>query len=183
MKIKNLKSSALFMAGALALSSCVGTFSLTHRLAAWNTHATKEKFLNEIIFIFISPAYAITGVVDALVINSMEFWSGSNPLARNAGKTQTIMGQDGRYYAVKTLKDGYEIKKPDGEVMKFLYDNTTDSWSQVVNGKTTEIFRFNDDGTIQATLPQGGTIRVTPDAAGLFRARMAVGGDMYWAMK
>ncbi|MGM9705208.1 MAG: DUF3332 domain-containing protein [Prevotella sp.] len=183
MKNKIFKTSALFMAGALTLSSCVGTFSLTHKLAAWNTRATNEKFLNEIIFLFISPAYVVTGVVDALVINSMEFWSGSNPLAKNSGKTQTIMGQDGRYYAVKTLKDGYEIKKPDGEIMKFLYDNDTDSWSQVVDGKTTEIFRFNDDGSIQATLPEGGTIRVTPDAAGLFQARMAVGGAAYWAMR
>ena len=51
-------------------------------------------------------------------------------------------------YAVTTLKDGYEVKSPKGEVVKFLYDQETDSWSQVQNGKKTEIFRFNDDGTI-----------------------------------
>lgn len=183
MKIKHLKVSAFLLAGGMVFSSCVGTFSLTHKLATWNTRATNEKFINEIIFLFISPAYLVTGVVDALVINTMEFWSGSNPLAKNEGKTQTVMGQDGRYYAVTTLKDGYEIKKPDGEIMKFLYDGKTDSWSQVVNGETTEIFRFNDDGTIQASLPDGGKITVSPDAAGLFQARMAVSGASFWAMR
>ena len=136
MKIKHLKVSAIVMTGCLVASSCVGSFQLTHKLAMWNTRATDTKFLNEIIFLLISPAYAVCGVVDALVINSMEFWSGSNPLAKNEGKTQNVMGQDGRYYAVTTLKNGYEIKKPDGEIMKFLYDNKTDSWSQVVDGKT-----------------------------------------------
>lgn len=183
MKINYLKVSAVMMAGCLVASSCVGTFQLTHKLALWNTKATNEKFLNEIIFLFISPAYAVCGVVDALVINTMEFWSGTNPLAKNEGKTQTIMGQDGRYYAVTTLKDGYEIKKPDGEILKFLYDSKNDSWSQVVDGKTTEIFRFNEDGTIQASLPDGGKINVKPDAAGLFEARMAVNGANLWALR
>lgn len=183
MKIKHLRVSTFLLAGCMAASSCVGTFQLTHKLAAWNTRATNEKFLNEIIFLFISPAYVVTGVVDAFVINAMEFWSGSNPLARNVGKTQEVMGQDGRYYAVKTLKDGYEIKSPDGDVLKFLYDSKTDSWSQVENGETKEIFRFNDDGTIQATLPAGGQINVKPDAAGLFEARMAVNGAAMWAMR
>lgn len=183
MKIKHLKVSAIVMTGCLVVSSCVGSFQLTHKLAMWNTRATDTKFLNEIIFLLISPAYAVCGVVDALVINSMEFWSGSNPLAKNEGKTQNVMGQDGRYYAVTTLKNGYEIKKPDGEIMKFLYDNKTDSWSQVVDGKTTEIFRFNDDGTIQASLPDGGNITVSPDAAGLFETRMATGGGTLWALR
>lgn len=183
MKIKHLKVSAIVMTGCLVASSCVGSFQLTHKLAMWNTRATDTKFLNEIIFLLISPAYAVCGVVDALVINSMEFWSGSNPLAKNEGKTQNVMGQDGRYYAVTTLKNGYEIKKPDGEIMKFLYDSKTDSWSQVVDGKTTEIFRFNDDGTIQASLPDGGNITVSPDAAGLFETRMATGGGTLWALR
>jgi len=183
MRIKHLKLSAGLLAVCMTAGSCVGTFQLSHKLAAWNTRATNEKFLNEIIFLFISPAYVVTGVVDVLVLNSMEFWSGTNPLAKNAGKTQDVMGQDGRYYAVTTLKNGYEIKKPDGQVLKFLYDGESDSWSQVVDGETKEIFRFNDDGTIQAVLPAGGTIRVTPDAAGLFEARMAVGGGAVWAMR
>lgn len=95
MRMKHLKVATLFMAGAMLTSSCVGSFSLFNRLANWNRQATNEKFLNELIFIIISPAYAICGMADALVLNTIEFWSGSNPMAQRVGTTTEVMGQDG----------------------------------------------------------------------------------------
>ena len=183
MKIKHLKVSALFLAAALLTSSCVGSFSLFNHLAKWNTHAPGSKFLNEIIFILISPAYAVCSVVDVLVLNTIEFWSGSNPMAQKVGTTQEITGQDGLLYAVTTLRNGYEVKTPSGEIVKFVYNKKDNSWSQVQDGKSTEIFRFNSDGTIQARLKDGRSMRVTPDEAGLFQVRMAAGGANFWAMR
>lgn len=122
MKMKHLKVSALLLAATLLTTSCVGSFSLFNRVAKWNSHATGSKFLNEIIFIIISPAYAVCAVADALVFNTVEFWSGSNPMAQKIGTTEEVLGKDGRYYAVTTLKDGYEVKNPDGEVIRFVYD-------------------------------------------------------------
>lgn len=107
MKMKHLKVSALFLAATLLTTSCVGSFSLFNRVAKWNSHATGSKFLNEIIFIIISPAYAVCAVADVLVFNTVEFWSGSNPMAQKIGTTEEVLGKDGRYYAVTTLKDGY----------------------------------------------------------------------------
>lgn len=182
MKVKHLKVSALLLAGALVSSSCVGSFSLFNKIAKWNTHATSSKFLNEIIFIFISPVYAVCGVADALVLNTIEFWSGSNPVAQKVGTTQEVLGKDGRYYAVTTLRDGYEVKKPDGEKIRFIYDRKTDSWSQEQDGKRTEIFRFNPDGTITAQLRDGRSVTVSNDEAGVFEARMAVSGANFWAV-
>lgn len=183
MKIKHLKVSALLLAATLLTSSCVGSFSLFNHVAKWNTHATKSKFLNEIIFLLISPAYAVCGVADLLVLNTIEFWSGSNPMAQKVGTTQQITGKDGLIYAVTTLRDGYEVKSPKGEVIKFTYDKKTDSWSQEQNGKKTEIFRFNADGTIQARIDNGRTINVTPDEAGVFETRMAVSGANFYAAR
>ena len=183
MKIKHLKVSALFMAAALLTTSCVGSFSLFNRVAKWNMRATNSKFLNEIIFLLISPAYVVCTTVDALVLNTIEFWTGNNPLAQKVGTIQDVLGQDGRYYAVTTLKDGYEIKNPEGETIRFIYDKKTNSWSQIQDGKQTEVFRFNEDGTIQAHLNDGSTIRVTPDAAGLFETRMAVSGAHFYATR
>ena len=161
MKIKQIKVSALFLAATLLTTSCVGSFSLFNRVAKWNTHATGSKFLNEIIFILISPAYAVCGVADLLVLNTVEFWSGSNPMAQKVGTTQEVLGKDGRYYAVTTLSDGYEVKCPDGETIRFVYDRTTDSWSQVQDGRS---------------------IKVRPDAAGVFETRMAVSGACLYAL-
>lgn len=183
MKIRHLKVSALLLAATLLTSSCVGSFSLFNRVAKWNTHATSSKFLNEIIFILISPAYAVCAVADALVLNTIEFWSGSNPLAQKVGTVQKVTGKDGLIYAVKTLRNGYEVTSPNGEVVSFIYDKKTNSWSQEQNGKKVEIFRFNDDGTIQARLSDGETIRVNPDEAGVFETRMAVNGARFWACR
>lgn len=183
MKIRHLKVSALLLAATLLTSSCVGSFSLFGRVAKWNTHATSSKFLNEIIFILISPAYAVCAVADALVLNTIEFWSGSNPMAQKVGTVQEVTGKDGLIYAVKTLRNGYEVTSPNGEVVSFIYDKKTNSWSQEQNGKKVEIFRFNDDGTIQARLSDGETIRVNPDEAGVFEARMAVNGARFWACR
>ena len=128
------------MAAALLTTSCVGSFSLFNRVAKWNMRATNSKFLNEIIFLLISPAYVVCTTVDALVLNTIEFWTGNNPLAQKVGTTQDVLGQDGRYYAVTTLKDGYEIKNPEGETIRFIYDKKTNSWSQIQDGKQTEVF-------------------------------------------
>jgi len=51
------------------------------------------------------------------------------------------------------------------------------------NGVTKEIFRFNADGTIQATLQDGQTITVTNDEAGLQQVRQAMVGDKFYALR
>ena len=182
MKIKHLKVSAIFMTAALLTSSCVGSFSLFNRVAKWNMRATNCKFLNEIIFIIISPAYAVCSLADVVVFNSIEFWTGSNPMAHNVGKTIDVMGQDGKYYAVTYLKNGYEVKAPTGEITKFLYDKNTDSWSQVVDGKTVEMFRFNHDGTIKVNV-NGKSMDVALDESGVYEVASAAGKSMLWASR
>ena len=103
MKIRHLKVSAVLLAATLLTSSCVGSFSLFNKLAGWNKDATGNKFLNELIFILISPAYAVCTVADVLVLNTIEFWTGSNPVAQRVGTTQEITGKDGKLYAKMTL--------------------------------------------------------------------------------
>ena len=92
--------------GTMTLSSCIGSFCLTNTVLDWNKRATDNKFVNELIFIVISPAYAVCSVADLFVLNSIEFWTGEKVIA-NVGKTKDVMGKDGRMYAIKTLKNGY----------------------------------------------------------------------------
>lgn len=182
MKKINLSVAAVLMAGTMMCSSCVGSFSLFNKYCKWQTSMTSNKFVNGIVGIILLPfAGGITYVVDAIVLNTIEFWSGSNPLADS---TTTVKGQDGRYYAVKTTRQGYEVKAPDGMVTYFLHDEATDSWSMKQNGVVKEIFRFNADGTIQANLQNGETITVTNDEAGLNTVRAEVMGTInYFAAR
>jgi hypothetical protein len=56
---------------------------------------TNNKFVNAIAaFILVPNAGTISTLCDVLVLNSIEFWSGSNPIASNVGKTRQVMGED-----------------------------------------------------------------------------------------
>lgn len=178
----NVKVAAWLLIGCMATSSCIGSYSLFNKFAKWETRISSNKFVNAIIGFILTPIVgSVCLLADSLVLNSIEFWSGSNPLA-DIGKTKTVMGQDGRYYAVTTLKNGYEIKAPTGEITHFIHDAKTDSWSMEQNGTVKEIFRFNGDGTIMASV-NGQRHNFSLDEAGVYEARMAANNGVYFAMR
>lgn len=166
--------------GTMTLSSCIGSFCLTNNVLDWNKRATDNKFVNELIFIVISPAYAVCSVADLFVLNSIEFWTGEKVIA-NVGKTKDVMGKDGRMYAIKTLKNGYEITDPEGEKSYFVFNKKKKSWSYSKDGDIRELFSFNEDGSIQACLPNGEKTNVPADENGLFQVRMAMNDGFYYA--
>ena len=66
----------------LVASGCYGPFNLTRRLYNWNSQAGTTKWEREFIFIILAwvPVYGLTILGDAVVFNSMEFWTGNNPV-------------------------------------------------------------------------------------------------------
>ena len=68
-----MKTVLALLVGAVTLSSCIGSFGLTNKLLDWNK-GLSNKFVNELVFILISPAYAVCGLADLLVLNTVEFW-------------------------------------------------------------------------------------------------------------
>jgi hypothetical protein len=184
MKKMNLKVVACLLMGTLLYSSCIGSFSLFNSYAKWQCHMTGNKFVNAIVgFILMPIVGSVCLFVDSVVLNTIEFWTGENPMHANIGKTQQVLGSDGRYYAVTTLKDGYEVKAPTGEVSNFTYDKKQNVWSLTQNGVTTELFRFNADGTITTLADKNMQLTVTPDEAGLYQVRTAIGGGYFFAMR
>ena len=182
MKKMSLRAAVVLLAGSFLCSSCIGSFSLFNKYEKWQCNMTSNKYVNGIVGLILQPI--VGGVclfVDAVVLNTIEFWTGNNPMALN--KVQTVKGQDGRYYAVKTLKDGYEVKAPNGEITLFTHDSKTESWSITQNGVTKEIIRFNADGTIQATLQSGEKMTVSNDEAGMMQVREAVYNDNCYALR
>ena len=172
----------MLLAGSFLCSSCIGSFSLFNKYEKWQCDMTSNKYVNGIVGLILQPIVgSVCLFVDAVVLNTIEFWTGSNPMALN--KVQTVKGQDGRYYAVKTLKDGYEVKAPNGEITLFTHDSKTESWSITQNGVTKEIIRFNADGTIQATLQSGEKMTVSNDEAGMMQVREAVYNDNCYALR
>ena len=119
------KTILCLVAGTMLATSCIGSFGLWNKLLSWNKNLS-NKFVNELVFIVISPAYAVCGIADIFVLNTVEFWSGTNPISK-VGHVENVWGQDGKLYAVKTIKDGYEITRPTGEKVFFTYNKKNNS--------------------------------------------------------
>lgn len=153
MKRSKLTLVAVVLSGSLLFSSCVGSFGLFNRLSSWN-QGVGNKFVNELVFLAfnIVPVYGVAYLADALVINSIEFWSGSNPMA-NVGDVKKVKGENGNYM-VKTLENGYSITK-EGETasMDLIYNKEANTWNVVANGESSELLKMNNDGTADLFLP------------------------------
>lgn len=132
---------ALSLAGTMLLSSCIGSFALFNRLKDWN-EGLSNKFVNEVVFFFFTPVYVLAYSADVLVINSIEFWSGSNPVADNSGVINTDNGQ----YVVEQNENGYTITN-DGQTVSFVKDG--DSWYYNENGNQVKMFEFVDEQHVQ----------------------------------
>lgn len=178
---KTLKTVVCLMVGVCLMSSCIGSFGLFNKMLSWNKNATNSKFLNELIFLVISPVYVICGTADVLVLNTIEFWSGSNPVAANIGKTESILGSDGKLYAVTTLKDGYEIKDADGHVMNFIYNEKDNTWSMEQDGVKTVLLKMKGNDRAEIYLPNGKSMDVSIDRQGVYETRMALNDGCFFA--
>ena len=105
----------------MLFTSCIGSFNLSNTVLAWNQQVG-SKFVNELVFFafWVLPVYEISAVAALLVLNSIEFWSGSNPIAQG---TRVIVGEDGRYLVIRD-KIGYSItSERDKSVVQFAFND------------------------------------------------------------
>lgn len=162
---------------SLLTSSCIGSFSLTNKLMSWNK-SVSNKFVNELIFFafWVLPVYEVSALADVLVLNSIEFWSGSNPVA--AG-TKVIEGKDGRYF-VNCDGKGYTItSESDGSTVRLDFNQEDKSWNCTADGITTKMFSFIDDSHISIISNDGTYRTVTLDAEGVMAYQNEVAGLMF----
>jgi len=175
-----LFASVMLLSSSILLSSCIGSFSLFNKLLAWNK-SVSDKWINELVFIVISPAYAVAGVVDALVLNSIEFWTGDNPAA--SAQVQTVEGEDGNYL-ITTTEEGHEIQKEgEDEVVAFLFDKENNSWSVGFEGETTPLLQLIDDETALVYLQDGSTMTVNSDQQSLYALKQVIAEKSFYATK
>jgi hypothetical protein len=73
----------LLMIAIFAATGCTGTFKLTRTV--YKIHRDQEKWVDEALFqvFVIVPVYGLATFADAILFNTIEFWTGKNPLASN----------------------------------------------------------------------------------------------------
>lgn len=157
---------ALLLSCSMLTTSCIGSFSLSNKLLSWNKQVG-NKFVNELVFFafWILPVYEVSLLADVLVLNSIEFWSGSNPVAQGRS---VIDGKDGRYL-VDCDGKGYTItSENDGSVVRLDFDEEDRSWSVTADGNTYELLSFVDDTHVKMPTVDGGYTTVELSQAGVF---------------
>lgn len=159
MKKKTFTVAILLSAMAmLPMQSCIGSFSLTHKVLSWNNQVG-SKFVNELVFFafWILPVYEVTSIADLLVLNSIEFWSGNNPAEAS---TKVIDTDQGRYYIACDGK-GYTVTAPNGDEMRLDFEADTQTWSvMTADGEAYPFMTMIDDNHVKM-IDREGNMRLT----------------------
>jgi hypothetical protein len=137
-KIKILTLSSLLSISVL-FSGCYGSFRLLTSVHEWNGSVSDNQFVQELVFLglVILPVYSLSSLIDVLILNTVEFWTGSNPLSMKEGEEEIkIVKVDGEKYKVRATKNQFEINPENGSQITLNYEPTEASWYVSKNGQT-----------------------------------------------
>ena len=160
-----------------SLTSCMGQFALSKKIYAWNEQIS-NKFVNELVFIafWVLPVYEVCGLADVLVLNSIEFWSGDNPMTAS---TKAIDTDHGRYL-VKCDGKGYDVTlESTGESYRLNFAQDTQTWNLQYEGKEYPLMTFVDDTHVSMPAADGGWQTVELSQAGVLAYRQSTSPVLY----
>lgn len=107
-------------------TGCIGRMATNGLVMKFNLSVTENKWGRAGVFLIlmIIPVYSIASLIDLIVMNSIEFHTGTNPISgqdrlARAGETKYVRGEDGSEAIATLLEDGsvdFEIRAADGSV-------------------------------------------------------------------
>jgi hypothetical protein len=148
MRLTQLRRSAVLAlaTGAMfASSACFGSFNLTRKVYEFNKSVSDDKFVRELVFLGLGvvQVYSIGAFIDAVIVNSIEFWTGENPV-----KVATIRVDSATTVArVIFEKDGHRVMT----LKTFQFD-------QLVALTTVEQVPGADDVSFRTRMSDGSTV-------------------------
>ncbi len=114
-------------------TGCIGNFGLAGEVRKFNLEVTETRWGREIVFVVLQvlPVYSIAGLLDIIIFNSIEFWTGTNPINGSASVTPIAMNEwtteDGTKVTMQGLPDNsidVNVVRPDGEARYFNLTRT-----------------------------------------------------------
>jgi hypothetical protein len=111
MRLPQLRRAAVLTVTALAIattSGCFGSFNVTRKVWAFNKDVSKNKFIQEAVFLGMNiiPVYGVAGFIDVIGANLVEFWTGENPVkmaSRTKVGTQSVQSVVYQEAGAKTM--------------------------------------------------------------------------------
>jgi hypothetical protein len=118
---------------AVTTTGCWGNFALTKKAYDFNNKFWGSKWISWIVYLVIGwEAAGITLVLDSLIFNSIQFWTGSNPIAlgdtyretdANGNSITAVKMEDGSLYMRLDAKTGESqelVLQRDEEIIRIL---------------------------------------------------------------
>ena len=173
----------LALSSSMLFTSCIGSFALTNNVLGWNKQIG-SKFVNELVFFafWILPVYEVTSIADLLVINSIEFWSGRNPLQASTKVIDTQSGRytiacDGKGYTVTCQATGSSVRLDFDEAeqtwsieqdsMRLDFDVDSQTWALTNDGISYPFMTMVDDNHVKMIAPDGEFVTVETSEQGV----------------
>lgn len=152
------------LAAALALtvfqSGCFGSFKLTQAVWKFNRDVSGDKWVQWLVFLVLSivPVYVVATVVDAFVVNSIEFWTGSNPVRADGtpwqkdirladGSTARMIAEDENTLRVEHGETITRLRKEAGTIT--VFDEEGKVLAMIREAENGALERVNAEGEVE----------------------------------
>ncbi|HHE37274.1 MAG TPA: DUF3332 family protein [Candidatus Cloacimonetes bacterium] len=119
------------------ISGCFGSFNLTRKLYKWNEDVGDKWTNTAVLWVFmIIPVYEVCGFIDFAILNTVEFWTGENPLEMtHSDKEIKTIEVNGKIYNVITTMNRYNIKlvntEDAGKSISLVFKPETKTWEMI----------------------------------------------------
>jgi hypothetical protein len=116
----------LVLAGLLPMTTtgCFGGFQLVRKVYKFNREVSPDKWIRELTFLVLTiiPVYGAAAFLDAVIFNSVEFWTGNNPVLATIGASKTIRTDEGTATLTRIDPDSLDVqlRRADGREDRFV---------------------------------------------------------------
>lgn len=102
-------AAVLVLSAFLPLATgCFGSFPLLKKVYSFNKAVNPDKWVQEGVFLLLNipfvPIYGLASAMDALFLNSVEFWTGEMVVVEDT--TRTVTGENGEIASATFHPDG-----------------------------------------------------------------------------
>jgi len=102
--LMSLLAACVLTVSTVSTTGCWGSFALTKKAYDFNNKFWGNKFISWIVYLILFWVAGITLFADSLIFNSVEFWTGKNPIA--LGDTYHETDADGNSVTAVKMEDG-----------------------------------------------------------------------------
>lgn len=169
LKSRSIVAKVVVILLLISVTSCYGPFNLTKKLHKWNG-SLGDKIVNELVFfgMLVVPVYEATLFLDGVIFNSIEFWTGNNPIDMAEGESDTKIVHSGNNdYEITAVMNKFIVKELNSnESAEFIFEPSEQAWYLLnENGKVklASLTREGSTDIVNLQLPDGEVLSFNPE--------------------